>query len=102
MFPLKLLHQCDSDEYKQYIIFNIKKKKITPNYPKFAAMGFFLGTQERIRNSRGKRALSVRATEVILYVLYFVYSIGAGRFRIFGVQSLEYWGGGGGQGGQNS
>ena len=30
-------------------------------------MGFFLGTQERVRNSRGKQAISVRATEVILY-----------------------------------
>ena len=32
-------------------------------------MGFFLGTQERVRNSRGKRAISVRATEVLLYHL---------------------------------
>ena len=32
-------------------------------------MGFFLlGTQERVRNSRGKRAISVRATEVLLIV----------------------------------
>ena len=32
-------------------------------------MGFFLlGTQERVRNSRGKRAISVRATEVQLYI----------------------------------
>ena len=28
---------------------------------------FFLGTEERVRNSRGKRAISVRATEVLLY-----------------------------------
>ena len=34
-----------------------------------AAMGFFLlGTQERVRNSRGKRAISVRAIEVLLYL----------------------------------
>ena len=32
-----------------------------------AAMVFFmLGTQERVRNSRGKRAIGVRATEVLL------------------------------------
>ena len=31
-------------------------------------MGFFQGTQERVRNSRGKRAISVRATEVVLYI----------------------------------
>ena len=30
-------------------------------------MEFFEGTQERVRNSRGKRAISVRATEVLLY-----------------------------------
>ena len=35
----------------------------------FAAMGFLLGTQERVRNIRGTRAISVRATEVLLYVL---------------------------------
>ena len=40
--------------------------KITLNYPKSAAKGFFLRTQERVRNSRGKRAISVRATEVLL------------------------------------
>ena len=28
----------------------------------------FLRTQERVRNSRGKRATSVRATEVLLYL----------------------------------
>ena len=33
-----------------------------------AAMGFFWGgTQELVRNSRVKRAISVRATEVLLY-----------------------------------
>ena len=29
-------------------------------------MGFVPRTQERVRNSRGKRAISVRATEVLL------------------------------------
>ena len=43
-------------------------KKITLNYPKSAAMKLFLGTQERVRNSHGKRAISVRAIEVLLYV----------------------------------
>ena len=33
-------YQGDSNEYTQYTIFNIKKK-ITLNYPKSAAMGFF-------------------------------------------------------------
>ena len=49
------------------IPFSIKKKKnITLNYPKNAAMGYFLGTQQRARKSHGKRAISVRATEVLL------------------------------------
>ena len=39
-------HRGDSNEYTQYTIFNMKKKK-TLNYPKSAAMGFFLQrTQE--------------------------------------------------------
>ena len=30
-----------------------------------------LGTQKRVRNSRGKRAISVRASEVLLYSFFF-------------------------------
>ena len=63
MFSFESPHRGDSDEYTQHTIFNIKRKS-SKNYPKSAAMGFFLGTQERARNSRGKRAISVRATEV--------------------------------------
>ena len=47
------------------IPFSNMKKKIILNYPKSAAMGF--GTQERVRNSRGQRTISVRAFEVLLY-----------------------------------
>ena len=32
-----------------------------------AAVVFLLGTPEQVRNSRGKPAISVRATEVFLY-----------------------------------
>ena len=53
--------------YTQYTIFIIKMT-ITPEYSKSAAIGFFLGSQERVRNSHGKRAISVRATEVLLYL----------------------------------
>ena len=63
MFSLESPHRGDSNEYTQYTIFNIKKK-ISLNNPKSAAMGFFPGTQERVRNSRGKRAISVRAMVV--------------------------------------
>ena len=42
----------------------------SPLYPKSAAMGFFWqGTQERVRNSRGKRVISIGAIEVLLLLL---------------------------------
>ena len=68
VFSLESPHRGDSNEYTQHTIFNIKKEKDTLNYPKSAAVGFFQGTQERVRNSRGRRAISVRATEVLLYL----------------------------------
>ena len=40
VFSLKSPHRGDSNEYTQYIIFNIEKR-ITLNYPKSAYMGFF-------------------------------------------------------------
>ena len=60
MFSLESPHRGNSNEFTQYTIFNMKTKN-TLNYPKFAAMGFFQGTQERVRNSHGKRDISVRA-----------------------------------------
>ena len=45
------------------------QKKISLNYPKSTAIGFFQGTQRRVRNSRGKRAIGVRATEILQYIL---------------------------------
>ena len=50
------------------IPFSIIKKKITVNYPKSAAMEFFLGTPELVRDTPGKQAISVRAIEVLLYI----------------------------------
>ena len=66
-FSLESPRRGDSNKYTQHTIINIKKKIIL-NYSKSVAMGFSQGTQERVRNSRGKRAISVRATEVPLYV----------------------------------
>ena len=40
-------------ENTQYTTLNIKKK-ITLNYPKSAAVGFFLGTQGQVLNDCGK------------------------------------------------
>ena len=48
------------------IPFSILKKKIILNCTKTAAMGFFQGTQDQVRNSGGKGAISVRAIEVQL------------------------------------
>ena len=67
MLSLELPHRGDSNEYTQHTIFDILMK-ITLNYSKSAAMGFFPGTQERVRNSHGKRAISVRTTEVLMYI----------------------------------
>ena len=47
--------------------FSILKMKVTLNYPKYAAIGLFPRDSKRVRNSRGKRAISVRATEGLLY-----------------------------------
>ena len=65
LFLLELPHRGDSNEHIQYTIFMIKKR-ITPDYPKSAVMQFFPRAQERVRNGRGKRAIIVRATEVLL------------------------------------
>ena len=74
VFSLESPHRGDSNEHTQDIIFNIKKK-ISLNCPNSAAMGFFQGTQKKVRNSGGKRAISVRAAKVLLY-------IGKGKPRI--------------------
>ena len=49
-------------------------------------MGFFQGTQERVRNSHGKRAINVRGTEVLLY-FYLGFSVYSHIYKIT-VQSL--------------
>ena len=72
MFSLESPHGGDSNGYTQYINFNIKRN-IDPNYLKSASKGFFPGTQARVRNSHGKRAISVRAIEVLLYLYYHYY-----------------------------
>ena len=47
--------------------FNIKKK-ITLIIPDLQPRDFFLRTQARVQNNHGKRAISVRAIEVLLYI----------------------------------
>ena len=63
MFLFKSPYRDDSNEYTQYTISNIKKKIIL-NYPNLQLRDFIRGARERVRNSRGKRAISVRAIEV--------------------------------------
>ena len=69
VFSLEPPHLGDSNEYTQYTICNIKKKE---NRPKLSLIYHYVicfqGTQERVRNSRGRRAISVRATKVLLYI----------------------------------
>ena len=54
-----------SHEYTQYTIFNMNKKN-TLNYPNLQLWDIF---QERVRNRHGKRAISVRAIEVLVYIV---------------------------------
>ena len=63
MFSLESPHGGDSNKYTHYTILNLGKRKS----PQTAALGFFQGAQERVRNSQGKRAISVRAIYVLLY-----------------------------------
>ena len=71
MFSLESPHRGGSNENTHYTIFNIKKK-ITLNYPKSAAIGFFQRDPSTSRNSRDKRSVEVRDTEG---ELYFVFSV---------------------------
>ena len=69
VFSLESPHRGDSNEYTQYTTFNMQKKN-TLNYFKLQPRDFFLGTQERVRNSRGKRTISVQASEILLLSRY--------------------------------
>ena len=62
---IRIASSRDYNKYTQHTIININKKN-TLNFPNIlmsAVIDFFLGTQERVRNSRGKRAIGVRAIE---------------------------------------
>ena len=65
VFSLESPHRGNSNEYTQYTILNIKKK-ITLNFPKSAAVGFPKDSRTSYRH--GRRAISVRVTEALLYV----------------------------------
>ena len=67
VFSLESPLKGDSNEYKQHTSINIIKK-MTLNCSKYnnvcSCWNVFLGTQDRVRNSRDKRAISVRANEL--------------------------------------
>ena len=65
VFSSESPHRGDSKEYTQYTIFSIKMK-ITLNFPTSATI-FFPRDTKRVRNNQGKRAITVQATEVLLY-----------------------------------
>ena len=50
VLSLESPHRGDSNEYIQYTIFSIKKK-ITLNYPKSSAMGFFKGLKNEFETA---------------------------------------------------
>ena len=76
MFSIESPHRGDSNKHIKHKIINIKKiLKIVQITKMSAAIGvfffffffFFLATRKRVRNGRGKRAISARATEVFQY-----------------------------------
>ena len=80
VFTLESPHRGDSNECTLYIIFNIKKN--TLNYLRSAAMpGFFQGTQERVRNNRGKRAFSSSHVYGVASPLFHTLTAGEGDLK---------------------
>ena len=70
MFSLESPHIGNSNEYTQYTMFNIKKK-ISLNYPKSAVMRFFPRDSRTSSVRKGKKAIRVRAIEVLLSFSWF-------------------------------
>ena len=67
MFSLESPHYDNSIEYKQYTIFQCIKEN-SPKLSQICSYGiFFKGTQEWVRNRRGKQTISVQTTEALLY-----------------------------------
>ena len=56
LFSLEMPHRGDSNEYIQYTVFNINK--ITQNYSKSAAMGFFKGLKNEFETAVGLFSMS--------------------------------------------
>ena len=61
MFSLESPHRGDSYKYTQYTLFNMKKKNTLKKFPRSSIAS---------SKQRSKRAISVRVTEVLLYLCY--------------------------------
>ena len=94
VFSLESPHRGDSNDDTQHTIINIKKKITLNNtkYNKVCRYGIILlGTQELVRNSRGKRPISVRTTEVLLYILRRILLWVVPRFvRLYEEKRVDY------------
>ena len=71
-------------------MFTICKKEISLNYPKSAAFLFFPTTQRRFRTSRGQRAISVRAIEVLLYLTFPIFDVLPDVKSVHMIGQLQY------------
>ena len=58
----------DSNEYTLHTTFN-NKKESHPKLSQIYCYVIFIGSQERGRDSRGKRAIIIRAIDVLLYMI---------------------------------
>ena len=68
LFSLESPPRGDSNEYTQNTISQYEKENHL-TLSQICSYGiFFQGTQERVRKSHGKQAISVSATEVLLYI----------------------------------
>ena len=65
MFSLESPQRGDSNEYTEYTISQYKKEN-HPELSQLCISVFFQGTQERVRNSRGKLAISVLIIEGVV------------------------------------
>ena len=83
MFSSESPPRGDSNKYTQYTIVNIKKEKLLLIISNLQLWDFCDETQERVRNSRGKQAISVRATEVLLYLLKWMYTVEQRTHNLF-------------------
>ena len=70
MYSLELPCRSDSKEFIQHTVSKYdERSRIILNTLIFAVMEIFLGTRERVGNSRGKGAVSVRTIEASVYFL---------------------------------